>query len=25
MVIAIIGLLAMYAGTLGLRNAHYFD
>ena len=25
MVIAIIGLLTMYAGTLGLRNAHYFD
>jgi len=25
MVIAIIGLLAMYAGTLGLRRAHYFD
>jgi hypothetical protein len=25
MVIAIIGLLAMYAGTLGLRNAHYYD
>ena len=25
MVIAIIGLLAMYAGTLGFRNAHYFD
>jgi len=25
MVIAIIGLLAMYAGTLGLRNAHMFD
>ena len=25
MVIAIIGLLTMYAGTLGFRNAHYFD
>jgi len=25
MVIAIIGLLTMYCGTLGLRNAHYFD
>ena len=25
MVIAIIGLLTMYAGTLGLRNAHMFD
>ena len=25
MVIAIIGLLAMYAGTLGFRNAHLFD
>ena len=25
MVIAIIGLLTMYCGTLGFRNAHYFD
>ena len=25
MVIAIIGLLTMYAGTLGFRNAHMFD
>jgi hypothetical protein len=25
MVIAIIGLLTMYAGTLGFRNAHLFD
>jgi len=25
MVIAIIGLLTMYAGTLGLRNAHLFE
>jgi len=25
MVIAIIGLLTMYAGTLGLRRAHMFD
>ncbi len=25
MVIAIVGLLVMYAGTLGIRNAHYFD
>ena len=25
MVIAIIGLLTMYCGTLGLRRAHMFD
>jgi len=25
MVIAIIGLLTMYCGTLGFRNAHMFD
>ena len=25
MVIAIIGLLTMYAGTLGFRNADYYD
>jgi len=25
MVIAIVGLLTMYCGTLGLRRAHYFD
>jgi hypothetical protein len=25
MVIAIIGLLTMYCGTLGLRNAYMFD
>jgi hypothetical protein len=25
MLLAILGLLAMYAGTLGFRNAHYFD
>ena len=25
MVIAIVGLLTMYAGTLGLNRAHYFD
>ena len=25
MVIAIVGLLVMYAGTLGIRNAHYYD
>ncbi len=25
MVIAIVGLLTMYAGTLGFRNAHLFD
>jgi hypothetical protein len=25
MMIAIVGLLVMYAGTLGFRNAHYFD
>jgi len=25
MVIAIIGLLTMYAGTLGFRNAHLFE
>jgi len=25
MVIAIVGLLTMYAGTLGLRRAHMFD
>ena len=25
MVIAIVGLLVMYAGTLGLRRAHMFD
>lgn len=25
MLLAILGLLAMYAGTLGLRNSHYYD
>jgi len=25
MLLAILGLLAMYAGTLGFRNAHLFD
>ncbi len=25
MVIAIVGLLVMYAGSLGIRNAHYYD
>jgi len=25
MLLAILGLLAMYAGTLGFRNADYFD
>ncbi len=25
MVIAIVGLLTMYAGMLGIRNAHMFD
>jgi len=25
MLLAILGLLSMYAGTLGFRNAHYFD
>jgi hypothetical protein len=25
MLLAILGLLAMYAGTLGLRNANYYD
>jgi len=25
MIFACIGLLTMYCGTLGLRNAHYFD
>ena len=25
MMIAIVGLLVMYAGTLGLRNAHLYD
>jgi hypothetical protein len=25
MVIAIVGLLTMYCGTLGIRRAHYFD
>jgi hypothetical protein len=25
MVIAIVGLLVMYAGTLGIRNAQYFE
>ena len=25
MLLAILGLLAMYAGTLGFRNAHMFD
>jgi hypothetical protein len=25
MVIAIVGLLVMYAGTLGIRNAHMYD
>ena len=25
MLLAILGLLAMYAGTLGLRNADYYD
>jgi hypothetical protein len=25
MVIAIVGLLVMYAGMLGIRNAHYYD
>ena len=25
MVIAIVGLLVMYAGTLGIHNAHYYD
>jgi hypothetical protein len=25
MVIAIVGLLTMYCGTLGFRNAHMFD
>jgi hypothetical protein len=25
LLIAVLGLLAMYAGTLGLRNAHYYD
>ncbi len=24
-VISIVGILIMYAGTLGLRNAHYYD
>lgn len=23
--LAVIGLLAMYAGTLGFRNAHFYD
>jgi hypothetical protein len=25
MLLAILGLLAMYAGTLGLRNSNYYD
>jgi hypothetical protein len=25
MLLAILGLLAMYAGTLGFRNAHMYD
>jgi hypothetical protein len=25
LLLAVIGLLAMYAGTLGLRNAHLYD
>jgi hypothetical protein len=25
LLLAVIGLLGMYAGTLGFRNAHYFD
>jgi hypothetical protein len=25
MVVAIVGLLVMYAGTLGIRNAHMYD
>jgi len=25
LLLAILGLLAMYAGTLGFRNANYFD
>ena len=25
MLLSILGLLSMYAGTLGFRNAHYFD
>ena len=25
LLLAVIGLLAMYAGTLGFRNADYFD
>ena len=25
MLLAILGLLAMYAGTLGLRNSRYYD
>ena len=25
MLLALLGLLSMYAGTLGFRNAHYFD
>ena len=25
LLLAVIGLLAMYAGTLGLRNADYYD
>ena len=25
LLLAVIGLLGMYAGTLGLRNAHYYD
>jgi hypothetical protein len=25
LMLAVIGLLAMYAGTLGFRNADYFD
>jgi hypothetical protein len=25
LLLAVLGLLGMYAGTLGFRNAHYFD
>lgn len=24
-IVSIVGLLVMYCGTLGLRNAHYYD
>jgi hypothetical protein len=25
LLLAVLGLLAMYAGTLGFRNSHYYD